>query len=269
MTGDAGRLLQAVIEYSSRLPSEALTGDVFAVTIVLIAFYLVVMLINQLTGLIIFLLKRIVLLAIILSAYYQFLLFLVAKIAAEGWTQDNMILGAAGTIVGLIATATALYAALLSLKRVKKKAPQETKPEPEAEVEPKPEETGIGQIISMKSLKNEKSLGAILAYMVIAQFGVFSSKTISAPSSTVGIIFFLVFMCAAVLYIRQSYHDTIRGLRHLGAAFAVGVVLSIVLGNLWGSIPIKELLSQTYFASESLVAFVTGLALSLFMGSKS
>jgi hypothetical protein len=42
----------------------------------------------------------------------------------------------------------------------------------------------------LNNLKIDKSLGAVLAYLVIAQFGVFSSMTIPAPSFFVGFAFF-------------------------------------------------------------------------------
>jgi len=44
--------------------------------------------------------------------------------------------------------------------------------------------------------------------------------------------------------------------------------LSIVLGNLWAEIAIEQLLSVDYFMTPALVAAVTGVAISLFMGSK-
>jgi hypothetical protein len=40
-----------------------------------------------------------------------------------------------------------------------------------------------------------------------------------------------------------------------------------MLGFFWGGIPPEQLLSLNYFTSDALVALVTGLALSLFMGS--
>ncbi len=51
-------------------------------------------------------------------------------------------------------------------------------------------------------------------------------------------------------------------------ALVVVVILSGLLGHVWGGDSFNELLSVAYFISDSLVAFVTGIAVSLFMGSK-
>ena len=108
----------------------------------------------------------------------------------------------------------------------------------------------------------------IIAYLIVAEFGVISSKTVAAPDITTGIIFFVVFMVAALFFINQSYNDRNRGIRHFILAFLIGGALSIILGYFWGGYSISELLSESYFISDSLVAFVTGIAVSLFMGSK-
>jgi hypothetical protein len=55
--------------------------------------------------------------------------------------------------------------------------------------------------LSVSTLKSDKSLGAVLAYLVIAQFGVFSSKTMPAPSFQVGIAFFTLFLLAGLIFI--------------------------------------------------------------------
>jgi hypothetical protein len=70
-----------------------------------------------------------------------------------------------------------------------------------------------------------------------------------------------------VVFIRLTYHDYWRGLRHLAAALCIGGVLSVILGFFWGGIPLDQLLSLSYFTTDALVALITGLALSLFMGS--
>lgn len=54
--------------------------------------------------------------------------------------------------------------------------------------------------LSTSSLKNDRSLGAVLAYLVIAQFGVYSSMTIPAPSFQVGVAFFAIFIIAGLFF---------------------------------------------------------------------
>jgi len=252
-------LLGFVGSYADSLPSEALAGNVFAVSILLILFYITVIVINKLTDIILLLLKRLILLAIVSLAFYQFLQFLDAKLGAEGLTVDTIIFGGAGFIVGCIALFIAVHAAFSSLIKVRPGKKVVTKEEVE---EPSK------RIISMSALKEDRRLGVVIAYLVVAEFGVISSKTVAAPNVNVGVLFFAAFMIAALFFIYQSYRDFKTGIRHLLVALFVGGILSIVLGYFWGGYPLNELLSEMYFVSDSLVAFVTGIAVSLFMGSR-
>ena len=272
------KFLGFVIENLYTLPSEMLAGNVFAIAAGLILTYIAVFIINKFTGLIIFLLKKIFLLIIVSLAFYQFILNLSSQVAAEGLTNDIIVLGIFGFLVGSAAFFIAVYAAFSSFKKASQepaaqavqKTAQQTKAGDEIKgaVSEKPQDTGIRDMLSIDTIKNDKSLGAVIAYIVIAQFGVFSSKTISAPDEMVGLIFLAVFLIAAVFFIRQSYADYNKGLFHFTVACAVGGVLSIVLGHFWGNYPLDVLLSLGYFTTDSLVALVTGLALSLFMGSR-
>jgi len=268
--------LTFVAEYASALPSEMLSGNVFAVAMGLISVYIIVLLINKLTGLLIFLFKKIILAIIIILAFYQFLLLLNSRIIAEGITAEIVILGTLGSLVGILALLMALYAAFSSAKQVQsgiyegkkehagRKEPGEKKDEPE-----KTWERGFKDMLSIHSIKDDKTLGAVIAYLVVAQFGVFSSKTIAAPAADVGIAFLAIFIIAAIFFIKQSYKDYSKGLFHFTVALLFGGVLSIILGYLWAGVPLEQLLSLRYFETDSLVALITGLALSLFMGSKS
>ncbi len=278
----------AIIEYIYSIPSGILSGDVFAVSTVLIGFYLIVLFINKLTGLIIFILKKVFLLTIVSLAFFKFVEGFVIRVGTEGLTQDVVLFGAAGFIAGFIAFMISLYAAFTSLKTLKKSKEEceclEDDKKEQASQEkiadddkvPAPTTPGVSLtgreriqgLFSLNNIKNDKALGAVLTYLVIAEFGVFSSKTISAPTADVGMGFFLTFLVAATIFVYQSYKDYITGLKHLAIAVIVGVVLSILLGHYWGNYPLESLLSKEYFASDSLVALVTGLSVSLFMGSK-
>jgi hypothetical protein len=276
MTGQAEAFVPFIIEYAAVLPSEALAGNVFAVSILLIAFYILVFIINQLTGLIIFILKKLILLAIVSLAFSSFMVEFLARVGADGLTQDNITFGVIGFLAGFAAMMIAIYAAIASFKTLGGGVEEDERPRSQETVAAahgetsKPKEIGYGfrQLLSMDTLKNDRSLGAVLAYLVVAEFGVFSSKTISAPNVSIGLLFFTAFMAAAFFFIRQSYRDFRRGLHHLTVAFIVGGALSILLGNLWGGLSLGVLLSPAYFTSDSMVALVTGIALSLFMGSK-
>lgn len=119
-----------------------------------------------------------------------------------------------------------------------------------------------------ESMSSDRSILAVLSYAIIAQFGVFSGFTVAAPSIEVGIAFFLIFFICAFIFIKTSYHSYARGVAHLVFASVFGFILSIVLGHYWGTIPFEVLFSANYFTSHALVAFITGIAVSLLMGSK-
>ncbi|NMB79288.1 MAG: hypothetical protein GYA23_09380, partial [Methanomicrobiales archaeon] len=121
---------------------------------------------------------------------------------------------------------------------------------------------------SIDNIKQDRSLGTVLAYLVVAQFGVFSSMSIPAPSFQVGMAFFILFIVAGLIFIHFTYNNYVTGLRHLFIGLVVGGIVALMLGYFWGNIPLNELLSPAFFQSNALVALVTGLALSLFMGGK-
>jgi len=115
---------------------------------------------------------------------------------------------------------------------------------------------------------HDRSILAVLSYVVVAEFGVISGITISAPNETVGLIFFAMFLIAALIFIKSTYHNYLTGIKHLFIALIFGAALSIVLSHIWLEVPLEELISLAYFETNALVALVTGLAVSLFMGSK-
>ena len=287
-------LQQQAAEYLSTLPDEVLKGNVFAILVFLILLYVAIFVIQKFTTLLVFVLKKVFLLVIVALAFYEFVRVFALKIAIEGITADTLIFGAVGAVIGLIALFIALYVALHSIIRMQGEpeagaepllpteegAPQPSPP-PEVAAEPGREEPGgaekaapepslsttVKEELSLSTLKSDKQIGAVIAYIVIAEFGVFSSKTIAAPTVEAGLMFFVAFLLASVVFIRLTYRDYWRGLRHLVAALVIGSVLSIILGYFWGGIPLDQLLSLSYFTTDALVALITGLALSLFMGS--
>jgi hypothetical protein len=255
------------------IPSKSLTGDVFAVSAVLIGFYFLVLLIKALTEILIFFLKRLILLIIVSLASYQFAVYMTVKLATEGMTNDNIFLGGLGLIGGILVMILALNALFASVKQAgEDKGNQEEKvreatksPEEEAAESPP---FSREEAFSMDNLKKDRSLGVVIAYLIVAEFGVISSKTVAAPNATVGILFFFAFMLAALFFIRQTYQNYNTGIRHFVSVLFIGGLLSFVLGALWGGYSINQLLSTEYFTTDSMVAFLTGIAVSLFMGSK-
>ncbi|NMB80088.1 MAG: hypothetical protein GYA23_13450, partial [Methanomicrobiales archaeon] len=110
-----------IVEYTRALPSAILQGDIFAITIALIVFFIAVIIINQLTSLLIRFLKRAILLIIVTLAFIQFFLTLSSRVSTEGWTADTIIFGAIGVIFGIIAVITALLIALGEFHAARKK----------------------------------------------------------------------------------------------------------------------------------------------------
>jgi energy-coupling factor transporter transmembrane protein EcfT len=287
-------LQQQATEYLYGLPDEVLKGNVFAIAVFFILLYIAIFIVQKFTTLLVFALKKVFLLIIVALAFIAFLQAFSLKIATEGMTADTIVFGIGGVAIGLMALFIALYVALHSIRSMRKEpgaeagtipsaTEREPAPPPPAEVPavtreketappegpaPKPSLTAkVKDEISLATLKSDKRIGAVIAYVVIAEFGVFSSKTIAAPNIGAGLMFFIAFLLASIVFIRLTYRDYWRGIRHLGAALIFGIVLSITLGYFWGGIPLEQLLSLSYFTTDALVALITGLALSLFMGS--
>lgn len=253
------------------IPSKALTGDVFAVSAVLISFYLLVLLVQALTKLLILLLKRLILLVIVSLASYQFAQYMAGKLTAEGLTNDNLFLGGVGVLGCVLAMILVLNALFVSVKKAEKQVKEEKAAEDAKADEPVVAGSNAfsrKEVLSADAIKKDRGLGVVVAYLIVAEFGVMSSKTVAAPNAAVGMLFFFSFMLAALFFVRQTYMDYNTGIRHFVAAIVIGGILSFILGALWGGYSINQLLSTEYFTTDSMVAFLTGIAVSLFMGSK-
>ena len=267
------------------LPSKMQSGDLFAIMVGLILLYCVVILLKKFTRLVAHGAKTIFILIIIVMAAYIFLNDFLLRLVTEGLTPDNMIFGFIGLLCGILAVGIALYKAVKSYKKGRKSKSQQTLPGTPAQAltsyphpegyngatgyppQPQPAESQQS-IIPFMNLTKDNSVGMVIIYLIIAEFGIFSSKTIAAASAETGFYFFIIFMAAAFIFIKLTYHDYLTGLRHFALVSILGFGLSIILGHFWGGIPLKDLLSMQYFGSDALVALITGIALSLFMSNK-
>jgi len=285
---------QQAFEYLYSLPDEVMQGNVFAIVISLTLIFIAITIIQKFTTLLIFVLKKVFLLIIVALAFSVFIRMFALRIATEGITADTLIFGAAGVVIGIVATVIALYVAFRSIRTLQREPAHGALPPlpvneempatpslhdddagfREKEVPPAERsflEPALQKInkenLSLESLKSDKHIGVVIAYIIIAEFGVFSSKTIAAPTISAGLMFFFIFLLASVVFIRMTYHNFWKGFQHLIAALVIGGTLSIILGYFWGAIPLDQLLSLSYFTTDALVALITGLALSLFMGS--
>jgi len=270
--------------YLAELPVKVQSGDLFAIMVALIILYCLILILKKFTKIVAPGAKKIFIFIIILIAAYIFFQDFLLRIITEGLTPDNIIFGLAGLLCGILAVGIALYKAVKSYKKGREMKLQQAQQEtprypPPAEYwegdtahppasRPQPAEEEQQSIIPFLNIHKDNSVGMVIIYLIIAEFGIFSSKTIAAASAETGLYFFLIFMAAAFIFIRLTYHNYLTGLRHFAVVALLGFGLSIILGHFWGGIPLNNLLSIEYFGSDALVALITGIALSLFMSGK-
>lgn len=271
MLEDLSTALQSAVDFTSNefLPG-VLAFEPYYIAIALALFGLLViflLILFKAGKWIVALIKRLILLGIILAFAYLFITSFHDKLSLEAIQAaplHTIIIGGAGGILLLIS----LIIALFSLKHHAKK---EIAAEPSA---PPIEPTTIQQpkMLSTQALTNQirtdRSLLAVISYVIIAEFGIFSSKTFPAPNPSVGMLFFAVFFLGALIFIRTSYHNYVKGIAHMIVAAVFAITLSIFLGHFWAEIPLSTLLSLNYFGTTALVAVITGIAISLLMGSR-
>ncbi len=217
---------------------------------------------------IITLIKKLILLGIILASSYLFITSFYDKLSVEAIKTapiQTLFLGAVGGIILLISLFIAVFSLGSHARKRRAKGEQ---------VSPRIEPTTVQQpkMLTTQALKNQissdRSLMAVISYVIIAEFGIFSSPTLPAPSVEAGMIFFGVFFVGAFIFIRTSYKSYVKGVVHLLVATAFAIALSIFLGHFWGRIGLSTLLSLDYFGTTALVAVVTGIAVLLLMGSR-
>ena len=271
-----------IVNYFQELPRGVMSGNAGAIIIALILFFVSLIIINALSSLLLSFLKRTILFFIIILVIYDLFPKYVQVINTQGWTFSVIVLG----ILGFAACGFGFYISLRSFvtsaknhivnfadKVHKKHTPTSTPVRDELlrkwEIkEAKKQTESIKEGFSKESITNDKSLLAVLVYLVVAQFGVFSSPTLSAPNVNVGVMFFLIFIVGIMAFTNSSYKNLKTAMLYFGVTFAVGLFLSFALGILWGKSTLAQLMSPEFFTSDSLVAMITGIGVSLFAGSK-
>ena len=259
--------------YFLSLPSLVAQGDYFAIMISLIIGYLLILILHKISGLFLIVLKKTIALAVTVLA----LLLVYSKFMnspyTEGFSVRTIVIGIIGIGIAVLGTIISFYSlfkntknAILAERKVKKAPAEETlQKEPEINLN---QLKDFKTFFSLDSLKNDKSLLSVLTFLVVAEFGVFSSVTISAPNVKMGIIIFSIFIVLSFVFIKQSYRNYKKGLIHIFVTFALGTILAVVLGHYWADISFSVLLSVEIFKTAALVALISGMALSLFAGSR-
>ncbi|UUX93326.1 hypothetical protein [Methanoplanus endosymbiosus] len=295
-TESLAAILGSIASYLVSLPENALSGDLFSVVILLILLYAIALLTIKVSSVMIKSIKMIVILAIIAISLYLFINDFIFRLIHEGLSADNVVFGMTGLIAGVISILLAWHTARVSVRKYRehkeeKKLKEEISRIQRERMEYKKVDTAAGNIPEKRhpqpeevaqaadampehatniftEFSRDNPIGTVILYLIVAEFGIFSSKTISAATPQTGLVFFVIFMALAFIFIKFTYKCYITGLKHLAVAFVIGFLLSVVLGHFWGAIPPEELLSINYFSSDALVALITGLSLSLFMSSK-
>lgn len=259
-----------VANYATSLPQNALQGDVASLVILVIGIYIGIIVINKLTEYSLKILKHVLILTVLGSVFYTILTYFLAE--WQGKTDPMWVI--AGVVVIAIAflgVLIAVYYFILNVKTVRK-AKKEKKEEEKVTVAPAPgpaKPIAVKELLSLHGIRKGKhTLTTMLTYILIAEFGVFSSKTVHAPTPDVGLAFFVLFFVGVAIYIFRTYANPIESLKLIFVATVIGFILSFVLGHFWGQISWDILFSYQYFGTDALVAFLTGIALSLFMAGK-
>ena len=81
-------------------------------------------------------------------------------------------------------------------------------------------------------------------------------------------MFFVIFIVGIIIFTKSTYKNTKTAFTYFSVTFLVALLLSFALGVLWGKNTFSQLFSPEFFTSDSLVAMITGMGVSLFAGSK-
>ena len=292
-----GFFYEMALPAADEIITKALGGDVTTIALLgigIIVLFVLIILLMEVAAWLINLVKRFLLFVVVAVSILLFFFSFQDKIFVPEPDLSLVVAGIIGIAFAVIALSISLFSLRKEWKKPKEQKVAELKSEMkqlvsdqfEAELEGKSIKEARPEIMATQiqptsmfsrqalspaklfSSFSDRSLLAVLSYMVVAEFGVISGITISAPNPTVGIAFFSMFLVAALLFIKSTYHNYLTGLKHLIVALVVGWALSVVLSHVWLSVSLSTLFSLQYFATNALVALVTGLAVSLFMGSK-
>ena len=263
MTGmDFSSIALQIREYGFGLLEKALAGDPTSIALAALAALLLIGLFAGVGSLIWRYLKSLLLLGIVGLSLYLAAPELLSRFSTSGTGVEVIAIGAIALLAGL-------FALLFAFKQTRTTHAEATGGEVKA---PKKEEAAAAgtpekTLLQHLSAAKDRNLTSVISLLIIAQFGIFTSKTISAPNADVGMMLVGGFLLAAFFFIRNTYSSYKKGLAHLIVAAVAAFAISIVLGHYWGQIPFETLLSQEYFATDAAVAFITSIAVSLLMGN--
>jgi len=260
--------------YAYSLPDLILQGDLLAIIIGSTIFLVGLFLVNKITSLLLVFIKKTMFLFVTGLAVYYLTTEIYTRVLVSGFTIDTIIFGSIGLLVGIFG----VYLSFRSWFKGASESYKDIRYGPELKEKPGKEEIerqdiltelkGLKNEFSLQMIKQDKNLLSVLVYLIIGQFGIFSSPTVAPPSPQLGLVFFGLFLVGAILFVRQTYKSFKTGLFHLIVVLIFGIILSLILGFFWAGIPISTLLSIQYFGTSCVVAVITGMAVSLIMSGK-
>lgn len=259
--------------YVGSLPELITQGDMAAITVGSILFLVTIFLLNKLTTLMLNFIKKTIFLLITGLAVYYLSIEFYTRVSTVGPTVGTILLGVSGVLISIFGIYLSIKSwfsgAKESIEGLRYGPDLAEKPEEDLEKSKIEQEIkSIRKEFSFHKLKQDKNLLSVLVYLIIGQFGIFSSPTVAPPNPELGIVFFGLFLLGALLFIKQTYDNFKRGLSHLIVALIFGFILSLVLGYFWSGIPLETLFSIQYFGTSCVVAVITGMAVSLIMSGK-
>jgi len=256
--------------YVQSLPELVKSGDFTAITVSIILFLVGLIVINKITNAMMKIIESFLVLTIISYASYLFASVFMSKIEIEGLTLESVLV----LTIGILAIASGLIAGIKSIithtskYNLLKGNDFENKNNSVKNNNVKEKPIELDKLMKFNSFTSDESIGKRLAYLVISEFGVFSSKTISAPTPAVGISIFLIFLIGMLLYILSSHKDKTKELRYFIITLIVSFIVSIILAATWSLYSPSNIFSLNFFSSEALVAVITGTGISMYMGGK-
>ncbi|MBD3204248.1 hypothetical protein GF327_08180 [Candidatus Woesearchaeota archaeon] len=278
-----------LLDYFYNLPESAASGNISSIIISLILFFILIVLLKGISTILLEIMKRTIILVIVILVLIDFIPRYIEMVYTDLNIQ-TVLLGMGSLIIfgfGLYIALRSLFRSTRdNLKNLSFKSPYQGKRAFEIDSVPilsksseqvkedhirehySKQTSNIKDMFTKHSLKSDKSLVTVLIYLIVAEFGVFSSPTLAAPNIKVGLLMFLIFIIGIILFVRKSYSNLKTGYTYLVSSFVVGIFFAFILGIVWGSIPIEKLLSLDFFASDSLIALISGMSVSLFAGSK-
>jgi len=264
--------------YVYSLPDLIFQGDLLAIIIGSITFLVTLFLVNKITSLILVFIKKTIFLFITGLAVYYLSTEVYSRVLISGFTLDTIIFGLIGILVGIFGIGLSLKSWFSGAKEsykgikygsdLKQSSIDEPMKEENVKEETIHELKELKNLFSLQTIKQDKNLLSVLVYLIIGQFGIFSSPTVAPPSPGLGAIFFGLFLLGALLFVKQTYKNFRTGIFHLVMTLIFGFILSLILGYFWGGIPLSTLFSIQYFGTSCVVAVITGMAVSLIMSGK-